>query len=209
MHPSSPERDHAFSAVLLAGGRSVRMGRDKALLPHPVSGRPLILHQLDTLRAAGAAELFLSLRSGTDYPLVPATVTRLFDDGTRGPMAGIATALAAARHPRLLVLAVDLPGVTPEILTAWRARAPINTGYVPVSRNGAEPLCAFYPRAASVWFEQALADGRLTLQTLIAELVRLGLVQSSALPPGEAELLWNWNQPTDGPPTDASARRES
>ena len=50
----------SFSAVLLAAGRSTRMGIDKALIE--VSGRPLWSRQRDVLADAGAAEIFLSAR---------------------------------------------------------------------------------------------------------------------------------------------------
>lgn len=197
MAPVPPEPRSLISAVLLAGGRSVRMGRDKALLPHPGSGQPLVLHQLAKLRAAGATEIFLSIREGADYPQVPADVPRLHDDGARGPMAGIAAALAAARQSRLLVLAVDLPGVTPTLLRDWLERTPSNQGFVPLGAVGTEPLCALYPRAALPFFNHALAAGRFALRDVVAELLAAGLLHPLPLTPAEHEALANWNTPAD------------
>lgn len=197
MAPHQPESQSGFSAVLLAGGRSVRMGRDKALLPHPGSGQPLVLHQLATLRAAGAAEVFLSVREGADYPQVPADVPRLHDDGARGPMAGIAAGLAAARQPRLLVLAVDLPGVPPTLLRDWLGRTPSNQGFVLLGPHGTEPLCALYPRAALPFFNHALVAGRFALRDVVAELLAAGLLHPLPLTPAEHEALANWNTPYD------------
>lgn len=191
-----PDAGAAFSAVLLAGGRSVRMGRDKALLPHPETGQTLVLHQLATLRAAGATEVFLSVRAGTDYPSVPADVRRVHDDGTRGPMAGIAAALAACTRPRLLVLAVDLPGVTPALLRQWLARIPAEHGFVPLGPSGAEPLCALYPQTALPFFETALKAGRFALRGLVAELLATGLLNPFKLARTEETALENWNRPS-------------
>ncbi len=192
-----PDAGAAFSAVLLAGGRSVRMGRDKALLPHPGSGQPLILHQLATLRAAGATEVFLSIREGADYPQVPADLPRLLDDGARGPMAGIAAALAATTQPRLLVLAVDLPGVTATMLRDWVARTPNALGFVPLGPHGTEPLCALYPRAARLFFDSALVSGRFALRDVVTELLAGDLLHSLPLTPAEHVALANWNTPAD------------
>jgi molybdopterin-guanine dinucleotide biosynthesis protein A len=197
MAPNSPEAYARFSAVLLTGGRSVRMGFDKALLPHPSSGQPLVLHQLATLRAAGAKEVFLSIRNGTDYPQVSADLSRLHDDGSRGPMAGIAAALAAAREPRLLVLAVDLPDVTPALLRKWLAWTPTEQGFVLIGPHGTEPLCALYPRTARPFFDSALAAGRLALRDVVGKLSAAGLMHSLLLTPAEYGALANWNTPAD------------
>ncbi|NDC74254.1 molybdenum cofactor guanylyltransferase [bacterium] len=197
MAPNPPEACTRFSAVLLTGGRSLRMGLDKALLPHPSSGQPLVLHQLETLRAAGAKEVFLSIRNGTDYPQVSADLSRLHDDGSRGPMAGIAAALAAAREPHLLVLAVDLPDVTPALLRKWLARAPKKQGFVPIGPQGSEPLCALYPRTARPFFDSALASDRLALRNVVTAMCAVDLLYPMALTPEEYKALTNWNSPAD------------
>jgi molybdopterin-guanine dinucleotide biosynthesis protein A len=168
-----------FTALLLAGGRSTRMGRDKALLPHPVSGRPLLEHQAALLRGLpGCAELLLSAPAERGYLLDgPLAGARLVADPAPdcGPLGGLAAGLAAATTPRLLVLAVDLPFVTPAYLAAllWRDAVPgvrefpeppaapsvpadgedavppkytEDHGVAPRHADGAfEPLCALYP----------------------------------------------------------------
>ena len=54
-----------FSAVILAGGRSSRMGQDKAWLP--IDGQPLLARQISLVRELDPVELLISGRSGTDY----------------------------------------------------------------------------------------------------------------------------------------------
>lgn len=195
-----------FSAVLLVGGRSTRMGRDKALLPHPVSTRPLILHQLETLEAAGAAEVFLSIRQGADYEQVPASVPRVCDDGARGPLAAITLALAAARHPLLLVLAVDLPAIVPATLrrlvdlARLRATPTACPGVVPIGPTGPEPLCALYPRAAYPVCAAALVANRLSLRHLIRnELMPLDWLIPAPIALEDLPAFTNWNHPDDLP----------
>ncbi len=54
-----------FSAVILAGGKSSRMGRDKAWLEF--DGQSLLARQIACVRRAGASEVFISGRAGVDY----------------------------------------------------------------------------------------------------------------------------------------------
>src|SRR5690606_15155389 len=117
----------AFSAVVLAGGRSSRMGVDKATLPHP-SGSTLLDRQIALLRGLGPAELLVSVRSGQDLGLLDRDVCTVRDDGTAGPLGGIVAALKAATQPRLLVVAVDLPYLDADTLRALLLVAPDRGG---------------------------------------------------------------------------------
>ncbi|HET7268291.1 MAG TPA: molybdenum cofactor guanylyltransferase, partial [Oleiagrimonas sp.] len=102
----------ACIGVVLAGGQSQRMGRDKALLDW--HGRPLIEHQLATLQAAGVTRACVSgLRPdyhGIADPLVAA-----------GPVAGLAgVANDIADDADLLVVPVDMPLLSPSLLARLR-----------------------------------------------------------------------------------------
>ena len=135
-----------FSAVILAGGKSTRMGRDKAFLE--VGGQTLLSRQIATAHAVGTAEIFISGRADTDYS---AFVPRVLHDEffEAGPLAGIHVALAAAQNPLLLVLAVDLPNLKPDMLRKILARAGVGRGAIPRVNGNIKPLAAFYPKA--VW----------------------------------------------------------
>lgn len=185
-----------FSAVLLAGGRSTRMGRDKARMAHPLSGLPMVVHQEATLRAAGCAELFLAVREGVDYPEVGEEGVRLFDDGESGPLGAMTAGLARARDARVMVLAVDMPGVTAEWVRDLVARAMPECGVVVRGAAGYEPLCAVYPKRAAGRFAETLAAGRLSLQPLVTAGVAEGWLREVDAPE-EKEVLANWNAPGD------------
>lgn len=94
----------AFSGVVLAGGSSSRMGRDKALID--LGDRRLIEVAAEALRGAGAAEVFVV---GGDRPALEALGLRVVDDTYpgEGPLGGIITALTAATEPVVAVLACD------------------------------------------------------------------------------------------------------
>src|SRR5206468_12665848 len=75
-----------FSAVILAGGKSVRMGCDKSFVE--LAGQTLLARQVQLVRAAGAIEVFISGRTGADYSTY---VCRVLVDKFQGagPLAGL------------------------------------------------------------------------------------------------------------------------
>lgn len=174
------------------------MGRDKALLPHPVSGLPLLAHQAALLRSLpGCAELFLSAPADRAYDLPGA---RRIDDIAPdcGPLGGVAAGLAAASHPRLLVLAVDLPFVTPDFLSRLLALADDARGVATRHADGVfEPLCAVYSKSQHATADAALARRELSLQRLLAASLAADTLRPLPLGPADLPLLANWNTPED------------
>ena len=189
-----------FAAVLLAGGRSRRMGRDKALLPLP-DGRLLWQRQLAILCALEPAELFVS---GPAREGLPAGVRVLADEAPNlGPLAGIAAALHAMRSTHLVVLAVDLPAMTTgyllELLRAPR-RGGAAQGTIPQRADGTfEPLAAVYPRAASTLAGARLHGADRSLQAFVRSLIEHDLAVAHPLQQADGDLFVNWNQPQDLP----------
>jgi molybdopterin-guanine dinucleotide biosynthesis protein A len=137
------QTEHTAEAFVLAGGRSTRMGQDKALLL--LDGRPLIkialqkLRGLDTVppRIAGARADLASYA-----PVVPD-----LHPGC-GPLSGIEAALSATSRLLNLFLAVDIPMLPAHFLTWILQRAEITGALMTVPRvNGRpQPLCAVYHR---------------------------------------------------------------
>ena len=86
-----------FSAVILAGGKSLRMGRDKAWLE--IEGQTLLARQIALARETGAAEIFISGRADADYSAFGCPVLQDgFPDAV--PLAGIERALDASSCSR-------------------------------------------------------------------------------------------------------------
>jgi molybdopterin-guanine dinucleotide biosynthesis protein A len=184
-----------FSAVLLAGGLSKRMGRDKALLPW--GGGLLWEHQLATLRALEPAELLFSTRRGQLYAAPDA---RLLPDerGGFGPLEGLALALSRMDAPWLVVLAVDLPRMTADYLAQMLERAgATGKGVVPELAGWFEPLAAVYPKSAAALASELLAGPDLSLQTFVRRCREAGLVEMVSVSPGEAGKFRNLNTPED------------
>jgi len=188
--------DLIFSGAILAGGRSSRMGRDKAFLP--IASQSLIARQSALLRSLGTDDLIISGRPNTDYAIPDA---RIVHDSIAdaGPLAGLVAVLSAARHPWVLVIAVDLPRLDATFLNRLLAQGGGRTGVVPYGPRGYEPLAALYPRALLPEAETALRDGEFALHTLIESAQHLGLIRPLPLDEEDVPLLTNWNSPEDTP----------
>src|SRR5512138_1576155 len=114
-----------FTAVILAGGASSRMGQDKCWLK--VDGQSLLMRQVALLQALQPAEIFISGQPGRDYSRTGCQV--LFDRVPAcGPVAGLEVALLAAGSALLLTIPVDMPCLTPSILLKLAARCSQTTG---------------------------------------------------------------------------------
>ncbi len=185
----------SLSGVVLAAGRSRRMGREKALLE--VGERPLWERQRDVLRAAGVEEVFLSVRPEQHWAATARGVDGLLFDAIPdcGPMIGITAAIERMTHGHLAVLAVDLPAMT----GAWyqRLSAVCMPGLGAVARRGDffEPLAAIYPREIKWLAWEHLAKHDYALQSLLRAAVAQGLMQGVETHPSDEPLFTNWNQP--------------
>jgi molybdopterin-guanine dinucleotide biosynthesis protein A len=188
-----------LTGVILAGGHSRRMGRDKAVIP--VAGEPLWQRQARTLRAAGATRVALVLRPGQSVP--PDTdrlaVQVLRDDRVdSGPIAGLHSALASQPPSAwYLVLAVDLPHLRPDWFGWLSVFCDDGIGAIARHDSGFEPLAAIYPAAAGPIVAAHIESGENSLQSLADHLVRTGKLRAVPLPARKRTQLANWNTPAD------------
>ena len=181
-----------LTAVLLAGGESRRMGRDKATIEF--EGQPLWNRQIDVLRAVGPEKIFVSVRTLPFW--LPEEAELLFDDPpSRGPLSGLTKALAAMRTTHLIALAVDMPFMTSEQLDVLRELAAEGRGVIPTIGERAEPLAALYPTEAAVDFATALAGSDFSLQRVIRKLEAEEKVRLSVVPPQDEHFYRSMNEP--------------
>lgn len=179
-----------FSAALIAGGKSTRMGCDKAALV--IGGQMLWKRQVDTLTATLPTELFIAGKCA------PASGVEMIADRWEncGPLGGIASALARAKTPWLLVLAVDMPAMTSAFLSELVARAErTGRGTIPAIDEQWEPLAALYPVAALPLAASMIASGQFALRHFIEGAREVGFVDS--LPVQDSALFANVNTQED------------
>jgi len=198
---SAPEGRLAnVSGAVLLGGAGTRLGRDKATLP--VGGVPSATRVARTLAALCEEVLLVG---GAPPAEAPGRRVADPDGAPRCALRGVVAALGAATAERVLVVATDLPLVTPALLlglVAW-PDAPV---VAPRPGGIAQPLCALYAREpALACARERLARGELALQGLLAELgaAYLGEDDLAALDPAGIALtnvntLADWARAEEG-----------
>ncbi len=155
----------SVSGFVLAGGKSSRMGWDKAFMQ--LGEHTLLVHALELARAAtgsvqivGSAEKFAAFGPVVEdvYP-------------GQGPLAGIHAALATTGTELNLIIGVDMPFLEPPWLVylVGEARASTATVVVPNVGGGLQPLCAVYRRQFAEVAERSLRRGENKIDRLFVE----------------------------------------
>jgi molybdopterin-guanine dinucleotide biosynthesis protein A len=183
-----------ISGVLLAGGESRRMGKDKATVLF--RGKPLWEIQLGLLRKLNPSKIFVSGRMDPSWR--PGDVQFVADvPPSRGPLSGLAASLARVRTTHLLALAIDMPFMSENFLRYVCDQIKARVGVVPKIDNRAEPLAAIYPREAVIDFRNALAGTDFSLQTLTRSLVDTGKLRELPVNEQQKKLFLNVNEVSD------------
>ena len=151
-------------AAILCGGRSRRMGRDKALLPHPHGGS-LLQHTCALALATGLETVCLSRADqGHRHHLATAPAlgpVRFLEEQPpwEGPLLALAKLMTTYPDRPMLLLACDLPNLSPPLLNALAA--PLPPRHARLTTDGAQqqPLLASYGSDLAATLHQAVAAG--------------------------------------------------
>ena len=183
-----------LAAVLLAGGESRRMGRDKATLVR--DGIPLWQRQINLLRRLSPAALFVSARESPAW--LPADARFIADPPpARGPLGGLAAALSAMSATHLLALAIDMPAMNAaHLATLWHEASP-GCGVLPWLGDRAQPLPAIYPAEASPIAAGMLAGADVSLHAFTRALLAAGRMKKQMIGSRDSDLYANCNSPSD------------
>jgi len=185
----------SFAAALLAGGKSTRMGLDKALIVLPGTHLPLWRRQLSVLQELRPQEI---LWSGQARPGLPEDIRVVTDSiAEAGPLAGVDACLQATESDLLLVLAIDLPRMPPAFLQSLLARCSSECGIVVRHGEYFEPLAAVYPKKLQPLASEHLAHSRYAMQDFVREGIRAGLLCEVPLEEKDVSLFQNVNCPED------------
>lgn len=149
---------------VLAGGRSVRMGRDKAGLDFV--GVPLLERMLGKLRQLGLKARVAGMREPVEG-VAAEVVSDLHPDC--GPLSGMETALSTSETQLVMMLGVDLPLVETEFLRWMLERAQVSGAAATIPRmlGQPQPLCAVYRRELLGGITRALNSGDYKTMTAV------------------------------------------
>ena len=187
--------DFPLTGIVLAGGKSSRMGSDKALLL--VDGVPMLRLVCD--RALSICDRLLVVTPWQEryQPLLPDKCEFIREvqpqEAATAPILGFAQGLAQVNTSWVLLLAVDLPALPKEVLQSWATQ--LNNcdaiALLPRHTKGWEPLCGFYRRDCLSSLTSFINTGGRSFQHWL----KPQFVQVLTVP--DAQMLFNCNTPED------------
>ncbi|MCK5174026.1 MAG: molybdenum cofactor guanylyltransferase [Planctomycetes bacterium] len=145
------------TAIIMAGGQSRRMGRDKGLLA--VSGEPMIKRVFGQLRPH-FRQILVSAADEGKYAFLGVRVVVDAEKG-RGPLMGIASSLRVSENDLNFVVACDIPEIDIDLVGELLGQAGDYDAVIPTSGpKRPEPLFAVYSKASLPAIEKALSEGK-------------------------------------------------
>ncbi|MBI3267424.1 MAG: molybdenum cofactor guanylyltransferase [Planctomycetes bacterium] len=183
-----------MSGAILAGGRSRRMGTDKAFLT--LAGQTLLDRQLALFRGLFAEVLV----AANDLERCARPGIRVVPDAypERASLVGIYSALRAASEPWCFVAACDMPFLEPSLIRYLEGFTGGAEAVVPLWRERPEPLHAWYSKDCLPTLTARIDAGTYRLGDLLPHLrVRTVPVEGTAWAARAETIFWNLNTPDD------------
>lgn len=168
------------SAFILAGGKSTRMGTDKAFVL--LDGRTLLAHVLEVARSVTPRVTIVGDRA--KFSDFAPTVEDIYPNC--GPLGGIHAALDSSETELNLILAVDTPFIGSSFVQYLVSCAKSTTAIVilPRAEDRLQPLCAVYRHAFAAIAEKALLAGRYKIDSLFEEVPTLVISEKDLIAKG-------------------------
>jgi molybdopterin-guanine dinucleotide biosynthesis protein A len=182
-----------LSAFVLAGGKSSRMGTDKAFLK--IGPNTLLEHALGLARSAAEEVRIVGKRETFDQ--YATAVEDIFADC--GPLGGIHAGIKSSKTELNLVLSVDTPFISREFLSYLISQVTTDAVVtVPRVDGRWQPLCAVYRRSFADIAERALRSGRYKIDALFGQVAVRALDETEWQRLGFSPLMfWNLNTPEE------------
>jgi len=198
-----------LSVAILAGGKSRRMGQDKALMPF--LGRPLIARVVERMRPL-SDDMFVMTTRPADYAFLDIPIHSDLVRPGQGSLAGLCNSLLTAREPFVAIVGCDMPFANPALF-AYEQEVMNTSGadvVIPSTSLGLEPLHAVYRRAACLpVLQAALEAGERKIIAWFPE-VKVHILTDEVTAQYDQHQLtfWNLNTPEEYRQAEARARLE-
>lgn len=168
----SIESGPMVAGIILAAGASSRMGRSKALLPHPVTGRPLVRELIEVFKAGGTEDVIVITRSGDETVAnecrAAGAATAINPDPSQGQLASLLIGLEAAEAVGargVLVSPVDLPLVSAAVVRRVLAETHRRFAIVRPTHGGRSGHPVYFDRV--IFTELRQADPTLGARSVV------------------------------------------
>ncbi len=193
--------ENYLAAVILAGGQSRRMGRDKALLPvYPLSSESIkainnttLLQQTCAVAKSCAERVFVLSSVPYDLPLGCHWIPE--NPPYQGPIKAFAGCLEQIESEWILLLACDLPYLDAQVLQRWIGEleqvSASSIAYLAPQTKGWECLCGFYHQRCQQSLQDFVVAGGDSFQAWLRD------QDVQAIPAVEPSMFINWNSPED------------
>ena len=156
-----------MTSIILAGGKSLRLGRNKAL--QVIEGKSLVQWVVDRL-AILSTEIVIATAHGEAIPCSSAARIKTVADiyPGKGPLVGIYSGLIASSNSRAIVVGCDTPFLSVSLLEYMTQGCSTFDVIVPRIKNKLEPLCAVYSKNCSVPIQGLLEQDELRIRKLFS-----------------------------------------
>jgi len=193
-----------LGAIALAGGKSSRMGRDKALLE--INGKPLLQKICEVASDCGADPIYIITPWQDRYKSItlPPECDYITETQPQSTLTGFALGLscffeaflkAGIKTDWILLLACDLPNLKSDVIKLWSQELinlpPEAIAYLPRNPKGWEPMCGFYRSSCAQSLGTYIQTGQYSFQGWLSQ----SLVME--IPDVDPEMLFNCNTAED------------
>jgi len=168
-----------MTSIILAGGKSLRLGRSKFL--ETIGGKSLVQWVIDRL-AIFSTEIIIATARGEAIPCSSVVRIKTVADTYhgKGPLAGIHSGLVASSSSRGIVVGCDTPFLSPGLLQYMTQTSPTFDVVVPRIKDKVEPLCAVYSKNCVAHIQELLKQNELRIIELF-RMVRVRYVEEDEI----------------------------
>lgn len=177
------------TGIILAGGKSSRMGKDKGLME--LNGQKLVNHVLHVVQQVCKNVFIISNQPGYENLNTP-----VYEDilKHKGPIGGLHAGLTYSNTPYNLLLACDMPHISNDLLKYLLKNLDGNEdAVVPQHRAQPEPLCAIYSKSCLRELENLINANQLKMQEVLTRFRVKHVAIDNSLPFYSSRLFMNIN----------------
>lgn len=177
-----------MGGIILAGGKSSRMGADKGLLL--LNGKPMVAYVIDTIKQITDDIIIISDKSAYEVFGVPVFGDLIKD---AGPLAGIYAGLKHSKHDKNIVVSCDVPFVSEKLLQYLISCCSNYDVTIPIKNNKTHQVIGIYDKKCSTVFKNELDNHQRKMKVAL-EKINLNVVDANQF---DAKEFINVNTPSE------------